>query len=374
MRCLALLGAVGLLAACGPSSSGVCGAATCTGCCRGNECVTVQDVTACGRGGATCLGCVSGQSCIGGQCATAGGCSSGRVSCGGSCVDTSSDLAHCGSCGRACGSSEKCEQGSCLPLSDCRTAGCTGKTYCDLATGRCEPGCASEAQCAQNEVCKVATHQCEACAGGTHRCGNQCASDTSVDSCGSSCTPCPTQANATATCLNGACGLRCNTGYRLCGGSCVVDTGRCPPPDGGVGVVDCGGTWCGGGDKCCVVIGDGGYALQCLAACSGTSVDCDGPEDCSTGGAPVCCAQFSLGAGGFPFCPLDSASAGCGASCAFSFPSSCPGSGQARACQGNADCASEPSAMYCCLYESGNVSLSICVPQLYKGGAKSCAP
>lgn len=66
--------------------------------------------------------------------------------------------------------------------------------------------------------------QCQlGCGTGTHVCGAMCASNTSPESCGTSCTPCPAKANATATCTSGMCGSQCNTGFHDCGGVCVSD-------------------------------------------------------------------------------------------------------------------------------------------------------
>jgi hypothetical protein len=58
------------------------------------------------------------------------------------------------------------------------------------------------------------------CNMGFHKCGASCADDTSVSSCGSSCSPCPTPPNATAACLaNGTCGIgTCAAGYLDCNG------------------------------------------------------------------------------------------------------------------------------------------------------------
>jgi hypothetical protein len=60
------------------------------------------------------------------------------------------------------------------------------------------------------------------CNSGFHLCGSACLSDTSVASCGSSCTPCPTTSHGTATCVAGACGFFCDAGYYPCPTGCAA--------------------------------------------------------------------------------------------------------------------------------------------------------
>lgn len=57
-----------------------------------------------------------------------------------------------------------------------------------------------------------------------HACGAACVSDDSPDTCADRCTACPGGANATATCVNRACGLECASGFALCLGQCVPDS------------------------------------------------------------------------------------------------------------------------------------------------------
>ena len=66
----------------------------------------------------------------------------------------------------------------------------------------------------------------------THECNGNCFDDTSVNSCGTSCTPCPVPANATiATCASGSCDFVCKNGYRKCGSTCIPTTGCCVTAD-----------------------------------------------------------------------------------------------------------------------------------------------
>ena len=62
------------------------------------------------------------------------------------------------------------------------------------------------------------------CDPGWHSCGpgpNDCAPDDSPGSCGTRCTPCPPDPNGTATCVGGACGMSCASGFHPCSGACV---------------------------------------------------------------------------------------------------------------------------------------------------------
>lgn len=80
------------------------------------------------------------------------------------------------------------------------------------------------------------------CDPGWHACGsgqNDCAPDSSPFSCGTRCTPCPTDPHGEATCVAGACGIDCHEGHHLCAGACVDDGSKdacgpsclvCPSP------------------------------------------------------------------------------------------------------------------------------------------------
>ena len=83
------------------------------------------------------------------------------------------------------------------------------------------------------------------CGSGTHLCGNTCFSDTSVLSCGSSCTACPVPTGASATCVGGVCGQSCPSGTTLCGSACITftTTANC----GSCGVACASGQTCSAG-------------------------------------------------------------------------------------------------------------------------------
>src|SRR5262249_47942683 len=140
-------------------------------------------------------------------------CASGRTRCGTSCLDTTSDPLHCGGCDHACQTGETCSGSHCQPSADCHSVPCTGLTYCDLTTGQCLPGCMRDEQCTgPHQHCDEAARNC-ACVAGYHACG-ECASDLSLATCGTSCTPCPAApAHGSATCDGTSCDFVCDDGY-----------------------------------------------------------------------------------------------------------------------------------------------------------------
>lgn len=61
------------------------------------------------------------------------------------------------------------------------------------------------------------------CAAGAHRCDDTCVADTAVATCGDRCEPCPTAGDGSeATCVQGACGLRCLDGWVRCLSGCCL--------------------------------------------------------------------------------------------------------------------------------------------------------
>lgn len=103
---------------------------------------------------------------------------------------------------------------------DCNKDGCPGLSYCDLASGKCKPGCGVDTQCGGNEACDLVKHSCE-CKSGFHRCSGACVSSASVDHCGASCDKCPGLANGQPSCDGVSCQIACNSGFKLCGQSCA---------------------------------------------------------------------------------------------------------------------------------------------------------
>ena len=66
-------------------------------------------------------------------------------------------------------------------------------------------------------ACATGYHACPAAGGAT-----TCADDTSAETCGTSCTPCPTPSNSVASCNAGTCAYACESGYVTCGAGCCT--------------------------------------------------------------------------------------------------------------------------------------------------------
>jgi hypothetical protein len=167
-------------------------------------------------------------------------CNPPLILCGQDCIDPNTDPMHCGACGESCDSAqgEVCAMGVCVDAMDCRIFGCTGLTYCDSASNRCEPGCDRDGQCDTNEVCDLQSHDCK-CDSGFHDCSSVCVSDFDVASCGANCTPCGSDPNGMYACDGVSCNLACDMGYLECQGTCAL----CPSSPGIVSV-GCDGTQC----------------------------------------------------------------------------------------------------------------------------------
>ena len=181
-------------------------------------------------------------------------------------------------------------------------AGACGIT-CDNSYHRCGDACASNTSVA---TCGTGTNSCAPCANppanasatcggnplacgfacnnGYHRCGNTCVGNNSTDpsSCGSSCTVCQAPTNGSVTCNGSSCVLACTSGYHLCGTTCVANNsssgcgtscGACPDPAHGTPA-------CNGSPLTCGVTCDSGYH-QCGNTCiannstSGCGGSCD---------------------------------------------------------------------------------------------------
>jgi hypothetical protein len=223
------------------------------------------------------------------------GCDDTRTECDGVCVDTTGDPLHCGDCPTACATGEVCFESACTPW-DCREQPCPGLSYCELSTGTCIAGCAFTEQCGPNEECALDSHSCE-CESNAHRCAGACSPDTSVETCGDRCEPCPGDPHGDPICANETCSLACDPGTKLCGGRCAecpsgtsfgCDGDQCVPNNCAAGSLLCDGTCvdcpigtdftCAAG-ACVATSCPGGYELcggSCAACPDATETACDG--------------------------------------------------------------------------------------------------
>jgi hypothetical protein len=164
-----------------------------------------------------------------------------------------------------------------------------------------------------------------ACGPGRHPCpGAICGDDTSVETCGTRCDPCPLPPNAAqATCDGTTCGVVCKSAFHLCGGACVSDMavetcgascGACSVPQGGTATCDgmtCGGQ-CPANQKLCA-----GACIamdqSCLDKCPSGKHDCNGlcVADSSPGSCGTSCSACSTPTNGTATCSAGA----CGVTC-----------------------------------------------------------
>jgi hypothetical protein len=294
--------------ACSPGD--VCQSSSCRpgGDCRETPCT---GFTYCNLADGACMpGCASSGQCGSNescdvathQCA----CNAGFHRCSGMCVSNGSPL----SCGSLC---EPC------PADPNGHATCDGSvcgTVCNENFLFCGGRCTA---CPTGGTVGCAGDRC-VCLPGYHDCGGRCLSNTSVEGCGTSCTPCPTDPNGTPTCDGASCGLDCSGGYHVCGGACAsnVDPQHCgtlctPCPALEHATATCDGTSCG---FSCVA----GYVLcggECCEHCS--TAGCTGFTWCNaaTGLCEEGCTTHDQCAYGY-FCYLADHA------CARTVDSSCP--------------------------------------------------
>jgi len=266
-----------------------CGPSVCTACPTPTNGTARCDGTACG---ATCADgykpcpdatCVPiGGCCTAADCGTPpngiGTCTGGHTCsltcqasyhpCDGQCVDSTMP-AHCGTSCSACAA----------PTGGAAT--CDGQTCggaCPDGEQLCAGACISTSQKCMNQ-----------CAVGTHDCNGQCLANTSVNSCGSRCDPCPVPANGAPTCNGTACNFTCGGGFRRCGAACIPASGCCVDADCTTvmnGTVSCSANHlcnfsCGTGYHAC----NGRCALNTSTASCGTSCSACAPPQ---GGVATC--------------------------------------------------------------------------------------
>jgi hypothetical protein len=256
------------------------GVATCTdqgtNAAAGLACQTATVPSGVCDGNGSCVVCS-----VNAQCTPAGTpCQSGTMTCssGPRCV-SSGNINQ----GKSCGTGEICSSGSCVPCnaSTC-PHGCCDTNGCVAAetTSECGLGGVACADCkppGANGVaaCNSATGSCGVtCNTGFHACGTTCADNTSVDTCGASCTACAV-ANASAACTSGACTVAtCKAGFADCNTSAK---------DGCETNLMTSASNCGVCGHGCLAGGCVNGECQPFAIVSGT----DGPVSITTDGAQV---------------------------------------------------------------------------------------
>ena len=188
----------------------------------------------------------------------------------------------------------------------CTPDSCPDEQVCDSVSGRCV-GCLSDNECPENGSCDPDKNEC-VCGAGYHDCDGACLDDTSPESCGTSCEPCPTDPNGTATCDGGQCSIACNAPLVLDPGSglcveCLANDGCTDPAASLCTAGSC--APCTAGADCAHIVGatmcDGGTCVECTVAdespCGGNSCD-PATNTCTTtpvGSAGACeaCAADS---------------------------------------------------------------------------------
>lgn len=245
---------------CGPDSgceTALSSPMNCGAC--GNECSGSDTVCAAGMSGTySCEAVCSGGASV--------------HLCGMSCVDTDSDPLNCNMCGTACPARPQA-----API--CASGACD--ISCDMNYGDCNM--------MQSDGCERALL-------------------TDVDYCGNCMTSCPTPDNAMRTCVSGACGYSCESGYGDCNmlgvdgcesptntiANCGACGDSCPTTGANVDTATCDGTAC---------------HLVCTSSVYG---DCDGDLlngcEASFDDDPLHCGDCATE------CP-DTASTCCGGTC-----------------------------------------------------------
>ena len=154
--------------------------------------------------------------------------------CGQSCVNTMTDAAHCNMCNRVCpsptGGQGRCSTGECTIDCDstrhaCPDGTCKLNSSVDSCGDSCSPcpnGPTNSERTCNGTSC---SHRCLS---GFHACGaSTCAPDSSVTQCGVNCVTC-SRANATPSCVSGACQYTCNSGYHACNNNTVCSSDTSP--------------------------------------------------------------------------------------------------------------------------------------------------
>jgi hypothetical protein len=281
----------------------------------------------------------------------------------------------------ACGPGTHLCGSSCAADDDPATCG-TRCAACDQPTGgtvscdgtKCVPSCPAGKQVCMGACIDLAMSCSGSCPSGTRACPDTFCRANDVGACGATCAACPAPANGMATCNGTACDFGCNSGYKKCGTSCILENHCCTPADctpPANARATCTGGSCG--YEC-----SGGYH-DCTGACaSNTDVATCGtrcaPCDQPTGGSVTCDGTMCV-----PACP--GGKMNCQGACidvGMACSGTCPGTARACPdgfCKPNDTAACGPTCLACSApaHATPLCDLTKCDFQC-DGGYKKCGP
>jgi len=154
-----------------------------------------------------------------------------------------------------------------------------------------------------------------------------------------------------------------------------VDAG--PQGDGGFYDFACGyNTPCPSNTVCCAAPDGGSIKFSCVdpATCvTALQITCDGPDECTNGAAPLCCAvEIPNGLGTYPQCQAASLGTSCQATCPTHLAQTCTETTKVVICHVGADCTDATNNNCCTFVTDGGASLTFCTDALTSLGAVSC--
>jgi hypothetical protein len=254
----------------------------------GNGCETdVFSSTATCGGCAISCGSVNGTAtCAAGMCGI--NCNPGFANCDGNVAngcetDLDNDATHCGNCTNACSAASgtpSCSAGSCSIACNAGSGNCDGDAAngCETATatsvihcGACNNACSSVngAPSCNGGSCAIACNTGFGDCNGTAADGCETNLKTDAQHCGACPTACSAN-NGTPSCVNGTCGIACDTGFANCDGDITngCETNR------NTDTANCGGcgTTCTATNALSSACVTGSCVIQ---ACAAGFADCD---------------------------------------------------------------------------------------------------
>jgi hypothetical protein len=144
------------------------------------------------------------------------------------------------------------------------------------------------------------------------------------------------------------------------------------PPD--FSGINCGPQTCSAGNVCCAMQTAGTAMYMCASSCvdGGITITCDGPDNCKTGGANICCGDVTLTGGPtLNMCSIQAVAA-CASTCPISTPLQCPSNWKVQLCHRKADCAAATGHTDCCFFTYNGNNISMCSDATLKAGSTMC--